>query len=233
MKRINPAELVQGVMIVAVCVLLGMAGAFLSTKSQDEYRPGWAAVCVVLAVVLFLTAVQKLPEGKRESGALRLALFPIFCFCSCSIMHPVFQGARSAAAPTLCLSNVKQLAVAMQICLVDAEDRMPPASQWRTAVALYAKDGLINPLRCPYAETKWTHGLNRSLGSFDTTMIENERLTVMLFETDSEVPNVSGGRNNVVRRHKGGSHFGFLDTRVKWFDPEAESALIWSPRALR
>lgn len=233
MKRINPADLAQWLMIVAVCVLLGLTGAFLSTKSQDEYRPGWAAVCVVLAVFLFLTTVRKLPESQRSSGGLRLALFPIFCFCSCSIMHPVFQGARSAAAPTQCLSNVKQLSVAMQIYLVDSEDRMPPASQWRTAVALYAKDGLVNPWRCPYADTKWTHGLNRSLGSFDTTMIEDETLTVMLFETESEVPNVTGGPSDVVRRHKGGSHFGFLDSRAKWFDAAAESALVWSPARQR
>lgn len=229
MKRVDPAELVIGVLTVATCVLLGLAGAFLSTKSPDEYRPGLAAVCAVLAVVVFLFAIRCLPEGKRESRALRLALYPVFWFCSCGIMFPVMQGARSAAPGTQCLSNIKQLAIAMQIYVTDADDRMPPTPIWRTALAPYAKDGLINPSRCPFSETKWSYGQNRSLGSLDTAKIAEPRRTVMLFEAESEVPNITGGQREVVRRHGGKSYYGFAEGHAKAIDSEAESELVWKP----
>lgn len=76
------------------------------------------------------------------------------------ILYPVFVSAKPASSRTRCLSNVKLMAIALQMYQSDHEDRAPVDS-WMDRLATYTKSD--ERFRCPDVRKGAGYGFNAYL----------------------------------------------------------------------
>jgi prepilin-type processing-associated H-X9-DG protein len=118
----------------------------------------------------------------------------------------VTQQAKSASKRTVCLSNVKQLALGTIMYAGDNDDRLPDASHWRSAVMPYVKNAEI--FRCP-ADTSGaasSYRLNPRLSRLPMTAVGEPANTAMIYEGDG---------NGFTPRHNGMGSVSFVDGHAK------------------
>jgi prepilin-type processing-associated H-X9-DG protein len=118
----------------------------------------------------------------------------------------VTQQASSASKRTVCLSNVKQLALGTIMYATDNDDRLPDASHWRSAVMPYVKNAEI--FRCP-TDTSGavsSYRMNPRLSRLAMTAVREPANTAMIYEGDG---------NGFIARHNGTGSVGFVDGHAK------------------
>ena len=129
------------------------------------------------------------------------------------IMGPMIEKARASAQKSVCLSNVKNLSLAMQMYLVDYDDQFPEADGWVEALADYIGDESV--LKCPEddSEARCSYGMNAALSGRSVGELENPAEIVVFYETASPGDNPVGGAEDVVDppRHPNGNSYGFAD----------------------
>jgi prepilin-type N-terminal cleavage/methylation domain-containing protein len=64
-----------------------------------------------------------------------------------AILFPVFAGVRERGRRTVCQSNLKQIALAMQQYVQDSGGMYPPPIRWEYAAYTYTKSGQV--FHCP------------------------------------------------------------------------------------
>ena len=130
-----------------------------------------------------------------------------------AIIGPAFKSARASAQKSVCLSNVKNLSLAMQMYLEDYDGRFPEADGWVEALAEYVGDESV--LKCPEddSEARCSYGMNAALSGRTLGEIEAPEATVVFYETASPGDNPVGGAEDVVDppRHPNGNSYGFAD----------------------
>jgi prepilin-type N-terminal cleavage/methylation domain-containing protein/prepilin-type processing-associated H-X9-DG protein len=79
-----------------------------------------------------------------------------------AILFPVFAKAREKARQTSCLSNVKQLALAIQMYVGDYDETLPRGTDWGNGLSHYQFPDLLNPYiknaniwACPSYSQNW------------------------------------------------------------------------------
>jgi hypothetical protein len=132
------------------------------------------------------------------------------------MVYPVFVRERNGR-PNVCLSNVKNIALAVQMYLSDNDECFPPARDWCGVLDEYVKNRDV--FRCPQARkgTEWAYAYNSLLSTrsmYDPADLAN---TVAIFESDAG-KDAAGGPELLpdVPRHLGGDHWGFADGHVSW-----------------
>ncbi|MCJ7752300.1 MAG: hypothetical protein MUQ65_14640, partial [Armatimonadetes bacterium] len=130
-----------------------------------------------------------------------------------AIIGPVFERARASAQKSVCLSNMKNLSLAMQMYLTDYEGRFPEADGWVEALTEYIRDESV--LKCPEddSEASCSYGMNAALSGKTLDEIGDASGVVVFFETASPGDNPVGGAEDVVSppRHPTGNSYGFAD----------------------
>jgi len=190
----------------------------------------WAAwltpSIVVLTVALAIVGRGALLEIRRSSGRLWGApaarsaiavaaaagvLGLILLLFSSLLVHGM-AGARKA----MCLANVKNVALAVQMYLSDYDDVFPPAETWCDATAPYIRNRAV--YLCPeMRDVPCGYGFNTGLDSLPLRRLVNPEYTIVIFETD--VGWNATGQLERLRdppRHRGGDSFGFADGRGQW-----------------
>ncbi len=132
-----------------------------------------------------------------------LAALAIFA----AILLPVFGRAKDKAQQTQCMSNLKQLEMAMLIYATERKEVLPPADSWEEAIAEYIGDAAI--LTCPKTGKRYV--FNEALGGMDIKHIEDPARTPMLWEpaVDAE---------GLVGPHMGQFTVGYVDGHVTVVD---------------
>ena len=137
-----------------------------------------------------------------------------------AMMGPVFERARESARKASCLSNVKNLSLAMQMYAADNDDSLPEASGWVEALMDYIMDESV--LKCPDDESEATcsYGMNEALSGKSLAELANPEEVVVFFETANPGDNPVGGAEDVVDppRHMGGNNYGFGDGHATWLE---------------
>ena len=135
-----------------------------------------------------------------------------------AIIRPVFERARTSMKKAVCLSNMKNLSLAMQMYLADHEDGFPEADRWVEELAEYCKDESV--LKCPEddSEAACSYGMNAALSGKTLDEIGDSSGVVVFFETASPGDNPVGGVADIADppRHLGGNSYGFTDGHVVW-----------------
>jgi len=148
-----------------------------------------------------------------------------------AVLFPVFVRAREAAKTATCLSNVKQLSLAVIMYAQDHDDKLPPADTWCDSLRPYVKDARI--FVCPNArQLKSGYAYNRALSGRPFAEVAEPQRTVLLYESDLGW-NGAGGPETLAspRRHFFvGNVFGFVDGHVKRVAVEEQSQLLWQPQ---
>lgn len=141
---------------------------------------------------------------------------------------PTLTRAREAARKTQCLSNVKNLAVAMNMFVADY-DRFPKADQWVEALRDYVKNEGV--YKCPEdkSDARCSYGMNWGLSRKPASTVEDTGRKVVIYETARPGANPMGGKTDVVSppRHLGGNNYGFVDGHVKWCREPAPPEVDW------
>jgi prepilin-type processing-associated H-X9-DG protein len=126
---------------------------------------------------------------------------------------PVAQQLDESTRPT-CLSNLKQLMLAMLQYAQDHDEVLPPAETWRDDLMPYCHNVLI--FQCPV--NPWGYTYNATLAKKPLGQIAAPAETIVLFEVGHVEPNMAADPAKVkwVRPHDGGACVGYADGHVKW-----------------
>lgn len=163
-----------------------------------------------------------------------------------AILFPVFAKARGKARQSLCLSNMKQVSLAL-LSYAQDYDGMTPYWGWNRGATWYTWDWVIMPymkntqiLVCPDNYYKGAtpvrgYALPRYVSSISVDAPPYACSTVLVTEKGSSAPGISNDcpSENLIQagnpsmafiffgrdvpfRHNGGNNFAFLDGHTKW-----------------
>jgi prepilin-type N-terminal cleavage/methylation domain-containing protein len=80
-----------------------------------------------------------------------------------AILFPVFGKAREKAREVQCISNMRQVGLALRMYLQDWDERYPPASLWKTRLQPYMKSTEL--FKCPSRpQLPWYYGHGYNIG---------------------------------------------------------------------
>jgi len=162
-----------------------------------------------------------------------------------AILFPVFARAREKARQTSCLSNVKQISLAVQMYASDYDDYVVAVNNenggpWYNVLNAYIKNSQIwvcpsYPTVSPGYAYNYPHGSYRL--AYPTTLVHlatinrpAERLLFLDSENTAEwyrvyaycpicwpiPPGIRTAQNVIGDRHNNGANCGFLDGHAKW-----------------
>jgi len=164
------------------------------------------------------------PEGRgtTQAGticgiiAIPLSVFSITILMA--ILFPVFMQAKEKAQQVSCLSNEKNLCLAMLMFADDHNDTLPQASRWMEDISPYMKE--THELKCANdkSNAKSSFAMNAALSGKKLGEIADPANTVLLYETSAPGDSPSGGAEDVALpgRHNKGNNFAFADGHCKW-----------------
>ena len=152
-------------------------------------------------------------------------------------MYPVFSQARMNAKQSACLSNTKQIGLAMILYTDDYDGKLPMTGNWRSAVRPYIKTDKV--FTCFNAKNReYSYAMNSALNGGKISTLSDPSNTVSAFESDIPKINASGGIESVVYRHKQGAiplaNFMFADGHAAGKHKQAvgsngDNMLRWKP----
>jgi len=133
-----------------------------------------------------------------------------------------FESSRARAREISCLSNGKQLALAVLMRTQDYDEVMPP-KDWVPAVFPYFKNRSM--LTCPLDTAgRVTYSFNAALAGKSLAIFQWPADTVAVYE----------GANGVLDfRHGGKAMVGFVDGHCKMIDAREARTLRWTPDGSR
>ncbi len=168
----------------------GAAATAARTSPPHPSRPSsqkWIIIAVVAGAAFMLLAA--------------LAIFA-------AILFPVFGRAKEKAQATACLSQVKQLGLALMMYAADHEETLPEADSWEDAIAEYAGDNEAL-FTCPTTGQRYI--FNEALSGVDLKDLDNPQETPMLWEPALDA-------EGLVGPHGGQFNVGYADGHAKMVD---------------
>lgn len=187
---------------------------------------GITAIPAIIQSIRALVCIRKESASKTASGK---AIFSLtFSTCILAFIAFIFFSALSAARAMAddinCLSNMKQLGIAVRIYEDDHNDTFPPADRW--CDALQSTNTAI--FHCPDAPQKQrcSYAMNSKLGNVKNRGQIPED-TVLLFESDAGW-NAAGGPEIAVRRHMRW-HIVLMDGSFEYVEAKDFGQLRWDP----
>lgn len=193
-----------------------------------------APVGLILGIVA-MNKIGKSPGQLRGKGlalagiitsSLTLLLIPIFA----AMLLPALSAAKQKAQEINCISNEKQLALAVKIYSNDNTNHFPPAATWCDAIKTSVARETV--FKCPSANSssRCDYAFNVKLDGMDESQIDPR--TVMIFESDAGW-NGSGGRETMISRarHEPGRIFivALADGSVQEISESQIGTLRWDP----
>jgi len=181
---------------------------------------------VVPALIGLLLGIVSLVKINRSQGRLRGQGLAIAGICTSGFMlllvpmlaamvFPVFVRARESARKAVCLSNVKNMALAINMYATDY-DAYPPGDRWCDAISDYVKNQDV--FTCPDApDQDCAFAYNVELDGAPWNDIADPGREIAIFESDAGW-NVFGGMELLTPepRHLGGDNYGYADGHAAW-----------------
>lgn len=204
-------------------------------------------ICGVLGLCTVFTALIGLPLGiislakiRGSSGRLEGQGLAIAGICTsglsllmlpimAALMLPALAKAKQRAQTINCISQVKQLGLAVRMYSNDNKDTFPPADTWSDSIQSYVAG--TQTFRCNADSTgqRSSFAFNKKVAGKKEADV-NPR-TVILFEVEGEGWNTSGGRELMMQRSRHGQTFavGLADGSAQQVSASQLSNLRWDP----
>ncbi len=227
-----------------------------SVQSESAYKMSKAAkilgicslilpigiIALIVSIIAVTQADRENSPGSKGMAVTGLVTSIIGCIISpfiilSAILYPVFNEARNTAKQSACLSNTKQIGLAMRLYTDDNDGKMPMAVSWRTSLRPYVKADSV--FTCINAKTRdYSYAMNSALNGYQTAILSDAPNTVFAFESDIPKINASGGIESVSYRHNMGSnpvaHIIFADGHAaakykQAMGSKGENMLRWKP----
>jgi prepilin-type processing-associated H-X9-DG protein len=196
-------------------------------------------VTSLVGVVLGIIALVRINKSQGRLGGQGLALagmivsvaFLLLGLLGGAMLLPALSKAKAKAQSIQCMSNVKQLELALMMYANDNKEEFPSGDKWCEALKPYLSTNTnvficlqgAPGRRCHYA-------LNSQVAGHSTKDIQSPATTVLIFECDGGW-NVSGGRELLPAspRHGGAYVVGFADGHVEMRRAPLMGQLHWEP----
>lgn len=183
----------------------------------------------LLGLVLGIISLVKInrSQGRLQGRGLAIAGICVSGFwvlmlpMLAAMVFPVFARARETARKQVCLSNVKDLSMAIGMYRADHDDQFPTADRWCEALVQYVKDEDV--YRCPSAkDLACGYAYNIALSGARLADIADPMDQVSLFESDAGW-NAAGEWEllTATPRHLRGDVWGFVDGSAFWEERDA------------
>lgn len=152
------------------------------------------------------------------AGVLLLAVFGV-------VLYPVCTS-PDALMPHACLSNVKQLDLALLLYSSDHDDRMPVADVWYDSIGPHttSSGGPRIDFRCPDVPETFNgapsvgYAFNEQLSLRAPGRADDPQSTIAVYDSANLLKNATDAVTSLPfhGRHKGGNNFGYWDGHVKF-----------------
>jgi len=181
-------------------------------------------------------------HGRRGFTLIELLVVIAIIAILAAILFPVFARAREKARQTSCLSNVKQIMLAVQQYVQDYDERMPAHGNnpvWGEALYPYVNNTQV--YNCPSGETdgigdvadlgssgtylySWNYYRNSAQNNMKLAQIARPSEAVVILDGNYYICNPWRGDGSAidrdgVARHNEGANLGFADGHGKWMRP--------------
>ncbi|HOX56093.1 MAG TPA: DUF4190 domain-containing protein [Candidatus Paceibacterota bacterium] len=193
-------------------------------------------VGLVLGIIALVRIKKKNGQlggrGLALAGTIVSAVFLLLAPITAAIFLPAHAKARATANSHHCISNVRQLNLALLMYATDHHDQFPAGTNWCDALIPYL-GGMTNAFICPKGapNQRCHYALNAQLAGRELTDSEARRSqTVLVFECDGGW-NVSGGHELLPAkpRHADAYVLGFADGHAEMGQPARIEQLCWEP----
>jgi prepilin-type processing-associated H-X9-DG protein len=210
-------------MLVGLAILVGALNTptWLLIPRFTHWAAWLAPSVVVLAVAFVIVGRGALLQISRSSGRLsgatvaRTAIIVavtggVFGLTVLLFSNLLLRGIGFYRGG-VCLANVKNIALAVQMYLTDYNDVFPPAGTWCDTMEPYVRNPAVYV--CPEMRgLPCGYGFNAGLDSLPIRRLVDPEYTIVIFETD--VGWNATGQLERLRdppRHLGGDNFAFAD----------------------
>lgn len=170
---------------------------------------------------------------RRGVSLIWVVLVVLAALALAYVAVPLFLRRRDGGPPPICLPNVKNISLAVQMYVSDYDNVFPPAAQWCDTLIEYVRNEDV--YRCPQAaELSCAYAFNAALGQAMHKGLAHPVRTVVIFESDRGW-NAAGGRALLPAepRHGDGENYGFADGHAAWVGRErvmeGEPGMRWRP----
>ena len=149
-----------------------------------------------------------------------------------AILFPVFAQAREKARQSACLSNLKQMSMAMRMYALDHNGAYPASAGWMYGLDPYvrrrsATASESDVFRCP-SVPRGQHGyaMNSRASGANLQRLLSPATLVTLYDSRNLARNASdpGVSLPTPPRHGRGNNLAYADGRVKWTGPAGGGA---------
>ncbi len=194
-------------------LLFGLLGILSLAGAQPgavETTPDRRVTLPVQAPPLRLVMVQ-------VDGQWKVDLIATWALLPEALRALAERPARERGMQEVCLSNLKQLALAALMFAADHDNQLPSADQWTDELVPYLKNEAI--FKCPAApDLECAYALNRAFAGKDHGTIVRPAEEVIFFESNLGKRNATGTLKEVADppRHQGGNNYAFADGHCKW-----------------
>jgi len=238
-SRTEPPRLTKVAITLGICCIgVGVVQAVMSWMFLPEqlnaclFLSGIHLLLCVISIIFAIGALLETLIARRtvSSGVshqwLRRAWMglglTVFSLLVLNFLNMAMVGRikiRPAAHALSCMSNLKQIGLALLMYIEDYNERFPaPGANWEEVLYPYCKNSDI--FLCPSDRNGLpSYQLNPSLRGVVLGQILEPARTVAVFESDD--------LKTVTWRHQNGAHFCFVDGHVKWFSAGTEKELNW------
>lgn len=148
-----------------------------------------------------------------------------------------------AAKAAVCISNMRQLAMAVQVYAVDNGELLPPANRWVDCIWDTSRKHLVgrNKRRiprdfialisdCPVDKSKWSYAMNSNLSGRKLSGMDRAK-TVLLFESDLGKKNAADNGKSWPKelRHLDGNCIAYADGHCVFLKTRSDFRLMPAP----
>jgi len=222
-------------------------GAMLASATQPLPTNRMATTSLVLAAVGFVLSPLLLValilgiiaqvQISRSRGKLAGSGMAIAAICislvaiplHAALLYPVIARANESAHKMECMTNVRNLAIAMNMYACDYDGFPTPADRWNESLDEYV--GNRSALTCPKSpQSRSACAFVSVLSTAGVEAVSDPSRQISIFESDAGW-NAAGGKELLPRtpRHLGGDNYGFVDGHATWFPRTAVDELEWTP----
>ncbi len=163
-----------------------------------------------------------------EAMLIGLSMVGLLC-----IYADLILSARIKAQDITCSHHVKDLSRAILLYVDDWDGTLPTTNRWLDSAQTHLLNvAAAEVAHCPATTSHFGYAINNQLGMLSVAKINAPMETVLLFESDSNRSNESGGANLVTteNRHGGRLWFSFTDGHASSRRPSVGwSELCWKP----
>jgi prepilin-type processing-associated H-X9-DG protein len=187
-----------------------------------------AIICGIIALVK-ISGSQRLLRGTGMAiaGLALSGVYALLLPVLMAILLPAFSQAKTTAQRVVCMTNLRQLSVAMNMYTVDYDGNYPTADKWCDLLVQQAQVA-EDLFRCPTApEGTCTYALNKNLYQPGAQSVPN---MVAIFEAKPGWNQVGGSGLLTTEYHDGkGCNVGYVDGSVEFVRTERLAELNWGP----